>query len=69
MGGKRRPRQKARRKGAKNRNKAGSPKQSNKRRVGKSLFGFMAGEFEIVGDIVSPIPDWEYWDPEECLEK
>jgi hypothetical protein len=27
------------------------------------LFGFMAGQFEIVGDIESPIPDWAHWRP------
>ena len=41
-------------------------------RAGKKkeeLFGFMAGRVEIVGDIVSPLPDWKYWRPAECLKK
>ena len=29
--------------------------------------GFMAGKFEIVGDIESPIEDWKYWDPAKNL--
>lgn len=33
------------------------------------IFGFMKGRFEIVGDIVSPIEDWKYWDPAKELEK
>jgi hypothetical protein len=27
------------------------------------LFGFMVGQFYIVGDIESPIPDWAHWRP------
>ena len=34
-----------------------------------TLFGFMAGRMEITGDIESPIPDWKYWRPAECLKK
>ncbi len=38
---------------------------AEKRNLAKSkerpLFGFMAGQFEIVGDVESPIPDWAYW--------
>lgn len=33
------------------------------------LFGFMAGQFEIVGDIMSPIEDWSHWDPAKNLEE
>jgi len=33
------------------------------------IFGFMAGKFEIVGDIESPIEDWKYLNPEKGLEK
>ena len=33
------------------------------------IFGFMAGQFEIVGDIESPIEDWKYSDPAKELEK
>ncbi|MGB2590392.1 MAG: hypothetical protein WBG02_04790 [Candidatus Acidiferrum sp.] len=33
------------------------------------LLGFMAGKFEIVGDIESPIEDWEYSDPTKNLEE
>ena len=33
-----------------------------------AIFGFMAGKFEIVGDIESPIEDWKYWDPAKDLE-
>ncbi len=33
------------------------------------IFGFMAGKFEIVGDIESPLEDWKYWDPEKNLEE
>jgi hypothetical protein len=31
------------------------------------LFGFMAGKFEIVGDIESPLPDWAHSHPEKNL--
>jgi hypothetical protein len=31
------------------------------------LFGFMAGKFEIVGDIESPLPDWTHSHPEKNL--
>ena len=40
---------------------------AEKRNLAKSkerpLFGFMAGQFEIVGDVESPILDWAYWRP------
>jgi len=40
---------------------------AEKRNLAKSkerpLFGFMAGQFEIVGDVESPIRDWAYWRP------
>lgn len=64
--------------------KSGSPKVKRKRKRAPSarepknhvpkqrkgdLFGFMAGEIEIVGDIVSPLQDWKYWRPAECLKK
>jgi hypothetical protein len=31
------------------------------------LFGFMAGQFEIAGDIESLIPDWAHWRPAKNL--
>jgi len=36
---------------------------------GRELFGLMAGQLEIVGDIESPIEDWKYWNPAKNLEK
>lgn len=33
------------------------------------IFGFMKGKFEIVGDIESPLEDWNYWDPAKNLEE
>jgi hypothetical protein len=33
------------------------------------LFGLMAGKVETVGDIESPIEDWEHWNPAKSLEK
>ena len=33
------------------------------------LFGFMARQFDIVGDIESPILDWSYWRPAKNLQK
>lgn len=38
------------------------------KRKKNDIFGFMAGKFEIVGDIESPIEDWKYWDPAKNLE-
>jgi hypothetical protein len=43
-------------------------KRSGATRKNDEIFGFMAGKFEIVGDIESPIEDWEYWDPAKNLE-
>jgi len=44
-------------------------KRSRATRKDDEIFGFMAGQFEIVGDIVSPIEDWKYSDPAKELEK
>jgi hypothetical protein len=47
-----------------------APKLSRARRKkGDDIFGFMAGQFEIVGDIVLPIEDWTYSDPAKDLEE
>jgi hypothetical protein len=44
---------------------------AEKRSLAKSkerpLFGFMAGKFDIVGDIESPLPDWKHWRPAKNL--
>jgi hypothetical protein len=44
-------------------------KRSSATRKDDEIFGFMAGQFEIVGDIESPIEDWKYSDPAKELEK
>jgi hypothetical protein len=44
-------------------------KRGGATRKNDEIFGFMAGRFEIVGDIESPIEDWKYWDPAKELEK
>jgi hypothetical protein len=42
-------------------------KRSVAKSKGRPLLGFMEGQFEIVGDIESPLPDWAYWHPEKNL--
>jgi hypothetical protein len=44
-------------------------KRSGATRMNDEIFGFMAGQFEIVRDIESPIEDWKYSDPAKELEK
>jgi hypothetical protein len=46
-----------------------SAKQKREVQKGNDLFGFMAGKFEIVGDIESRLPDWECRDRANKLEK
>lgn len=33
------------------------------------MFGFMAGPSEIVGDMASPLPESNYWNPAKNLKK
>jgi hypothetical protein len=40
-----------------------APKNMRRRQNKDDFFGFMAGQFDIVGDIKSPIPDWSHWRP------
>ena len=47
----------------------GALKTCGVKRSKDDIFGFMAGKFEIVGDIESPLEDWKYWDPEKNLEE
>jgi hypothetical protein len=49
--------------------RAVAAKRSSATQTSDEIFGFMAGQFEIVGDIVSPIEDWKYCDPVKDLEK
>jgi len=56
----------------KNSKERSKPRTSNNppsEQNGGDLFGSMAGQFEIVGDIESPVKDWKYWDPAKNLEK
>ena len=46
-----------------------SSKRSDTDREKEELFAFMAGKVETVGDIESPIEDWEHWNPAKNLEK
>jgi hypothetical protein len=46
-----------------------SSKRTDTDKEKDELFGFMAGKVEIVGDIESPIEDWEHWNPAKNLEK
>jgi hypothetical protein len=43
------------------------PKAKRLKHNKDDLFGFMARQFEIVGDIESPIPDWAHWRPAKNL--
>ena len=57
---------KSRKKKANERRKT-TPKNKLPKQNRDDLFGFMAGKFEIVGDIVSPMPDWAHWRPAKNL--
>jgi hypothetical protein len=53
-------------KGAPKKREPASKRESLKK-TNDDLLGFMAGQFEIVGDIESPIPDWAHWRPAKNL--
>jgi len=57
------------RKNSKERNQLHTSNNRPSRQIGPELLGFMAGKFEIVGDIESPIEDWKYWEPAKHLKK
>jgi hypothetical protein len=63
---KKKPRVKQRKKHSRERRKS-APKAKPRKQNKDDLFGFMAGKFEIVGDIESLLPDWAYWHPEKNL--
>jgi hypothetical protein len=44
-----------------------APKTERPKQNKDDLFGFVARQFEIVGDIQSPIPDWAHWRPAKNL--
>jgi hypothetical protein len=44
-----------------------TPKAKRLKQSKDELFGFMAGQFVIVGDIESPILDWAHWRPAKNL--
>ena len=50
--------------GGKRRTASGT-KRKRLKRDKDDLFGFMIGKIKIVGDIMSPLPDWEHWHPEK----
>jgi hypothetical protein len=55
-------------KGKKQPRRSAALKTRGVKRKNNDIFGFMAGKFEIVGNIESPIEDWKYWDPAKNLE-
>jgi len=56
-------------KNSKERSQLGTSNNRPQEHNGRELFGLMAGQLEIVGDIESPIEDWKYWNPAKNLEK
>jgi hypothetical protein len=63
---KKKPHVKQRKKHSRERRRS-APKAKRRKQHMDDLFGFMAGKFEIVGDIESPLPDWAHWHPEKNL--
>ncbi|MHB8500112.1 MAG: hypothetical protein ACYDCG_14345 [Candidatus Acidiferrales bacterium] len=63
-----RKRQSSKRSKSKKARRPAALKTRGVKRKKDDIFGFMAGKFEIVGDIESPIEDWKYWDPAKNLE-